>query len=135
MNVNHLKAFHAVMHAGSMSEAARQLRVTQPAITKAIRLLEQETGLILFRRLGDKLHPSAEAEGLFVSAKRVFEELDAAAEHARRMKRGDAGTLRIASAFTMTATFMPRAIRAFRNLRPRIPLKVMAMPPKQIVRL
>lgn len=70
-----------------------------------------------------------------MSAKRVFNELDAADEHAKRMKRGDAGTLRIASAFTMTATFIPRAIRAFRILRPRIPLKFMALPPKQIVTL
>ena len=50
MNFRQFEVFEAVMRTGSLSEAARALGVTQPAVSKSLRLTEQAAGFVLFRR-------------------------------------------------------------------------------------
>ena len=50
LNVRHLVVFRAVVKTGSVSAAARTLHISQPAVTKTVRLLEDEIGLPLFSR-------------------------------------------------------------------------------------
>ncbi len=51
MNFTHLLAFYEVACAGSVSAGAERLHVSQPAVTREIRELEDRTGVILFDRL------------------------------------------------------------------------------------
>ena len=51
MNFTHLLAFFEVARAGSVSAGAERLRVSQPAVTREIRELEERLGLVLFDRL------------------------------------------------------------------------------------
>jgi DNA-binding transcriptional LysR family regulator len=135
MNVRQLEAFCKTMETGSMSEAARVLGVTQPAISKSIRLLESNLGLDLFKRVGDRLYPSMEAQRLYPSARRVFEELQSTADLSRRLRTAEAGTLRIAATYSITATYVSEAMAAFHRLRPLVNVHFMALPPRQIVDL
>ena len=52
------------MRTGSVSQAARALNLSQPAISKSLRLAEQAAGFVLFRRVRGRLFPSPEAETL-----------------------------------------------------------------------
>jgi DNA-binding transcriptional LysR family regulator len=61
-NLKGLNAFRAVMEAGTLTDAAMRLEVTQPAVSRLIANLEYETGLTLFRRQRQRLVPTAEAE-------------------------------------------------------------------------
>lgn len=135
MNVRQLEAFCKTMETGSMSEAARVLGVTQPAISKSIRLLERNLGLNLFKRVGDRLYPSMEAQRLYPSARRIFEELQSTADLSRRLRTAEAGTLRIAATYSVTATYVSEAMAAFHRLRPLVNVHFMALPPRQIVDL
>ena len=56
-----LEAFRAVMQSGSVSRAAQRMLLTQPAVTKLLRSLEDETGLPLFDRSRRHLQPTPEA--------------------------------------------------------------------------
>jgi DNA-binding transcriptional LysR family regulator len=57
MNLTQLSAFRAVMTSASLSDAARKLGRTQPAVSLAIRSLEDTLGMKLFERRGRQLVP------------------------------------------------------------------------------
>ena len=57
MNLNQLTVFHEVMTTGSISQAARNLGRTQPAISLALKALEDTLGFQLFQRQGRALLP------------------------------------------------------------------------------
>jgi len=67
-NVDRLVVFDAVMKAGSLTQAAIVLGVTQPAVSRQISLLEDELQVALFQRETNRITPTAEAAAL---AKRV----------------------------------------------------------------
>lgn len=54
-----VRAVNAVFEAGSFSQAARRLGITQPAVTQQVRSLEEEFGVSLFERRGNGLVPTA----------------------------------------------------------------------------
>lgn len=135
MNVRHLKAFCKVIETGSMSEAGRLLGVTQPAISKSIRQLELDLQINLFKRVGDRLFPSMEAQRLYPSARRIFDELQATAELSKKLKTAEVGSLKIAATHSVTATYIHESIAAFHRIRPMADIQFMALPPRQIISL
>jgi len=135
MNVRQLEAFCKVMETGSMSEAARSLGVSQPAISKSIRLLERALKLTLFKRSGDQLYPSMEAQRLYPGAHKIFVELENTVELGRKLRAAEVGTLKIAATYSVTAAYIPESIAAFHHLRPLADIQFMALPPRQIIEL
>lgn len=63
-----LRAFHATATTGSLSAAARQLRLTQPTLSRQIALLESRLGIVLFQRSKKRLVLSAEGQALLPHA-------------------------------------------------------------------
>ena len=62
MNFIQLEYFRKVMECGGVTRAARQLFITQPAVSKQLRLLEAELGCRLFNRSGNRLIPTPAGE-------------------------------------------------------------------------
>jgi len=135
MNVRQLQAFCAVMEKGGVSEAARTLHISQPAVTKSIRLLEQLLQIELFKRAGGKIYPTVEAQKLYPVAKRVFEDLVDVDQLVGELRAGHAGQLHIASSFALTSAFMPDAIQLFHRKRTLTDIRFMALPPRQVAEL
>jgi len=73
-----LRVFEVACRHGSYSEAARELHVTHSAISQRIRQLEQELGLTLFERRGNRMVPTSSGLGLQAGVKNAFSELNAA---------------------------------------------------------
>jgi DNA-binding transcriptional LysR family regulator len=71
MNLKHIEAFRAVMLAGSMTAAAKELFTSQPNISRLITQLERETGLLLFQRSGVRLIPTSEGNAFFREVERL----------------------------------------------------------------
>jgi DNA-binding transcriptional LysR family regulator len=110
MNLTQLSAFRAVMTSASLSDAARTLGRTQPAVSLAIRSLEDTLGMKLFERRGRQLVPVPEAQYLLVEAERVLDRLTTVSRTMRSLAAGRAGTLRI-SAMPGPASFLfPRFV-------------------------
>ena len=59
MNLRQLEVFQAVMHAGTTKNAARMLRISQPAVSNMVRQFEDQLGFALFDRIGGRLVLSA----------------------------------------------------------------------------
>ncbi|MDF9823843.1 DNA-binding transcriptional LysR family regulator [Breznakia sp. PF5-3] len=55
MNIRHLKIFYEVLKNENITLSAKQLYISQPAVSAAIKDLEKETGLVLFDRIGKKI--------------------------------------------------------------------------------
>ncbi len=106
---NDLQLFLAVADAGSLSAAAKRMRVTQPTVSRRIAELEEEVGEQLFVRTVDGATPTSFAERLLEPARRMSEwaaEVDRAAE---RAETKPSGTVRLTAppgiAFDFVAPF------------------------------
>ncbi|MFM0289727.1 LysR family transcriptional regulator [Paraburkholderia megapolitana] len=121
MELRHLRYFLAVAEEGQFTRAAERLAMQQPPLSQQVRLLEEELGFDLFMRLprGVVLTPAGEA--FAQDAQRLIEGLQQAAERAKRIARGEIGT--VAIGLTSSAGFHPlttEAIREFRRLHPDV---------------
>lgn len=78
MQLGWLQTFIAVCHTGSFTKAARQLGLTQPAVTQQIRSLESELGKPLFHRTPQGATPTAEGKALAYEIEASMAEINAA---------------------------------------------------------
>ena len=113
MNLKQLSAFREVMLTGSVSEAARNLFRTQPAISSLIAGLEDDIGFKLFMRRGGRLHPVAEAHYLFEEAVEIIGRLDAAERTIKSVRDLERGTIRVVSMAGPSVFLLPDLISRF----------------------
>ena len=69
MTLQHLKYAVKVADVGSMNEAAKQLLISQPSLSAAIRALEEETGIDIFKRTNKGVYVTAEGKRFFGTCK------------------------------------------------------------------
>lgn len=72
MNLNHLRIFIAVAEEKSITRAAHRLKLSQPAVSKELRLLEKALGVSLLQRQARGLELTREGEVLAGYARRIF---------------------------------------------------------------
>ncbi len=118
LNVRQLEAFRAVIETGSVTRAAEMLRVSQPAVSKLLSALARECGFDLFRRLGNRLIPTAEAMALFGEVERLFVGVEHVARHAGDIRELRQGQLSIAAFPAIAARTLPCIITEFRGIHP-----------------
>ena len=114
LNLDHLTTLAAIAECGSFSAAARQLNLTQPAVSLQVRELEQRYGVRLIDRLGKKVFPTDAGRQLLVHQARIAAEVDAALATLRRLRDGGLGRLRFA---TGSATLAYRLLPQLKHLR------------------
>lgn len=110
MNISQLSAFHAVMTSATLTEAADRLGRTQPAISAAIRSLEDQLGMKLFERRGRKLVPVPEAQYLMTEASAILRQLSQVRQTMRGLGDGHLGTLTVAAMPGPVTLLFPRFI-------------------------
>jgi len=97
MNLTQLKAFREVMRSLSISEASRQIGRTQPAVSQAIKSLEEELGITLFERRGRQMIPVPEAHYLMEEASIVLDRLNDVSLTMKGLLASEAGELNVAA--------------------------------------
>ena len=95
MNLRHLRAFAAIVDTGGIARAATRLHLSQPALSRQIHALESELGLPLFNRIGRGVQLTSQGEDLLRRSRHLLAEADSLGEHARSLKAGEAGLLRV----------------------------------------
>src|SRR3954454_20761802 len=95
MNLQHLRAFAAIVETGGVARAAARMHLSQPALSRQIHALEAELGVTLFNRIGRGVQLTSEGEDLLRRGRRLLAEADSLGEHARSLKAGEAGCLRV----------------------------------------
>ncbi len=120
INLNQLRAFYQVAKCQNVSLAARQLFVSQPAVTAQVKLFEESCGLKLFKKKGRSLILTDEGRTLFNHAKKVFEYEKRIEDALEQMKELKKGSLKLGSARTYARYFMPFLLTGFRDAYPHI---------------
>lgn len=99
MELNHLRYFREVALTENISQAAKSLYITQPALSVTIKRLEAELGFALFTRKGNKIKLTDAGQCFLSYVNSVFSLLAEGTEKARKLATQSENALRIASGF------------------------------------
>ncbi|WP_368185667.1 LysR family transcriptional regulator [Aestuariibius sp. HNIBRBA575] len=124
MNLHHLSVFREVMKTGSMSEAAQNLGRTQPAISLAMKSLEDSLGITLFDRDTRNLKPVPEAYYLLAEADSMLGQMSRLRRTMKRMQIGDKGEVQLAVMPGVATVLFPDFLSKFAETRPDINLSM-----------
>ena len=122
-----LEAFREVMRYGTMSGAAEELRVSQPAVSRLIRELETRLGLRLFSRHGGRIIATPEAHELWTEVERNLIGMKQIERAAEQIKGGQRATLTIAAAPAFALTVLPDAVAKLQTQYPELNAKFLSM--------
>lgn len=120
-----LEMFVATAELRNVQRAAERVYRTQPAVSMAIRKLEEELGTVLFDRTnrGNYLLTAA-GEVLFASAKRLLSLRDEAVSRIREMESLEGGLVRIGANESAGNYLLPGFIQAFRRKHPKVRIEL-----------
>lgn len=126
MQLQQLRTLKHVLEAESLTRAASQLSLTQPAVTKQLTGLEQELGVKLLWRKGRRVHATPAGELLYRYAVRITALADEAAESVRQLDRPGHGTVRIGAVSMLGTTVLPAVLAHFAHQNPAAQVRVAA---------
>lgn len=129
-----LATFHAVARLGSVSAAAEEMHLTQPAVSIQIGLLEESARTPLLQRNGRGIRLTEAGELLASYAGRILELWREAGEEMATLQGVFAGTLRV-GAVTTAEYLLPPLLVTFANQNPKVKVKLQAGNRDEIVRL
>ena len=116
MNFAQLKAFQAVANNGSVTRAAQLLHVSQPAVSKHLKKLEEDYGIKLFERNAGAAELTDAGSFLLRHANAIFVHLDEARKELKSpksLKKSD--PLKIAGSYAASALLLPSLLVNFKN--------------------
>lgn len=122
VELRHLKSFVAVAEELHFGRAAQRLHVVQPAVSRQIRLLEQELGVTLLARTRRRVELTEAGARFLDGARRALAEVEQSVRVAQRAGRGEVG--RVAVGFVGSAVVLPPVLRAFRRRFPAVELEL-----------
>ena len=126
-----LRYFQCLSTELSFRRAAAKLGLTQPALSRAIALLEEDIGTPLFKRSNRQVELTLAGEAFAVGCERVLTALDGVIDQALRVADGREGTLVVGYTDTAIAGLLPDIIQSFRVAAPRIHLRLIQTYTKQ----
>lgn len=115
-----LRCFVAVAEELNFRRAAERLNMTQPPLSRQIRLLEHGIGLTLFDRTNRSVRLTSAGESFFASATELLERAEYAVLTARQAQRGEIGTVEMGFVPSAALEFIPRAVVAMRERLPGV---------------
>jgi DNA-binding transcriptional LysR family regulator len=124
MKLNALHCFVAAVETGSIHAAARKLGLAQPALTKALRGLEQELGVQLLARTTRGSAPTELGRAFYRRARLVAGEIGRARAEIDQLRGAMAGEVSFSVAPAATIQLVPEAVRAFRAAHPAVRLRI-----------
>jgi DNA-binding transcriptional LysR family regulator len=124
MNFNQLRIFYSVARNNSVTLAAKELLLTQPAVSIQIHLLEEDYGVKFFNRSGKGIKITEEGELLLSYAEKIFNLSDEADEALRQITSLERGKLKIGSSMTIGAYYLPQLFEIFKLQYPNIVIQM-----------
>ena len=123
-NPRHLKAFTAVVQAGSLAKAALQLHIGQPALSQAIANLESLAGVRLLSRTTRTLSLTPAGEVFYTDALRVLEENERLLAHSQQWASAQQGSVALLSIPSVAYLLVPGVVKAYALRHPLVKVHV-----------
>jgi DNA-binding transcriptional LysR family regulator len=115
MRLSQIRDFLAVVDAGSMRAAARGLGLSQPALTKSIRQLEEELGAVLVTRSVRGAQVTEVGRAFLARARSITADLRRAREEVAQLRGARAGSLTVGAAPAPALGLLPNALARLRR--------------------
>lgn len=120
MKLSQLRHFIAVVEAGTVRQAARDLNLSQSSITKSLQQLEHSLGAALLQRSSHGVAPTEAGRALLAHARLIEAELRHARNDVEAVRGAALGEIRISSSPTVATGLLPRTVVEFQRSRPRV---------------
>jgi LysR family transcriptional activator of glutamate synthase operon len=120
MNLEELHWFVVLAETEHMTDAAAELRITQPTLSRALARLEDQVGTKLFDRVHRRLRLNAYGQIMLEHARRSIFEINSATERIAALRDPDSGTVRLALLHSLASWLVPDLLRRFRSTAPRV---------------
>lgn len=124
MNTINLATFVAVMQTGSISAAAEKLYITQPAVSKRIKNLEDEFGTVLFDTVGRSIIPTDAAHDLLPYVRRWLDDYETCKASLQHAKETVSGRLTIGTSHHIGLHHLAPVLKRFIQTYPAVQLEV-----------
>jgi LysR family transcriptional regulator, benzoate and cis,cis-muconate-responsive activator of ben and cat genes len=124
MELRHLRYFVAVAEAENVSHAALKLHVSQPALSRQIRDLEDELGFLLLKRTAKSVSLTEAGRAFLAESRTVLQRAEDAVRTARAIATGSRGELHLGYAPSPTARILPPTLRAFQATLPNVRVRL-----------
>src|SRR5262245_34426830 len=123
MELRHVRYFVAVAEEENVSRAALKLNVSQPALSRQIRDLEDELGFPLLERSAKSVRLTEAGRTFLIEARAVLQRAEDAVKAARAVATGG-GDLHVGYAPSLTARILPQTLRAFQATHPGLRVRL-----------
>jgi DNA-binding transcriptional LysR family regulator len=115
MHLRYIEMFQAILQAGTLTDAASLLNISQPAATKLLKQAERRLGFPLFVRVKGQWHLTPESRLLQGQMERIFEELRDLQRLVSNIARAEKYLLRAISTPTLANAVIPKSIARLRR--------------------
>jgi DNA-binding transcriptional LysR family regulator len=119
-----MEIFARVIETGTFSAAARQLKIGQPAVSKAVAALEERLGVRLLARSTRRLAPTEAGMAYYERALRALTEANEADAGAQGLSRGLEGRLRICAPVTFARIHLVPRLATFLDAHPKLRMEI-----------
>jgi DNA-binding transcriptional LysR family regulator len=127
MEIRHLRYFVAVAEELNFTRAAAKLRLAQPSLTRQIKDLEAELGVLLFDRSKNRISLTEGGRVFLSEARRLMAHCEACVQTMQRLAQSESGILNIGYIAHTFSDFLPKTLRALRQERPQAELHLFEM--------
>jgi len=128
-----LEAFREVARTGSVTHAAKELGISQPAASRLLSDFSKSVDFPLFRREGGSLIPTTEAEYMLAETARIFESLNHLEDLRHNLRMRSVGHLRIACLPGFATSHLPQVLTEFLQSRPGVTVTLEPDRPERIL--
>jgi DNA-binding transcriptional LysR family regulator len=119
-----LRAFAILARTGSFTLAAKELHLTQSAVSHSMKALEQDVGCGLLDRLGKKVVLTQAGEQLLQHAEKILQEMASTRASLEQMGKWGKGRLRIGASATACQYILPAVLREFKESFPQFGISI-----------
>jgi DNA-binding transcriptional LysR family regulator len=132
MELRHFRYFSAVAVLGSFSKAAQHLHLTQPALSRQVKDLEDELGILLLRRNKKRISLTPAGESFFADIAAILNLTEEAVRKLKTQKGGE--LLRVGYVHSLVGSLMPKVAARFQSLAKGVQLEISDMPTETMAR-
>lgn len=128
-----IEVFTAVMRAGSLIGAARDLRISQPTVTRMILRIEDQLGMTLFDRVKGRILPTPEAARFLAEVDRAFEHMRGAIDRAALASRSGRSLFRLGASPSLGRGVAPVCLARLAEADPRLSVRLDVLSVSQVM--
>jgi DNA-binding transcriptional LysR family regulator len=124
LNLDQLRAFVEVVERGSFTAAAKELNLTQPAVTHQLQELERRFQVSLVERFGKRAYLTQAGEKLIEHARNLLDEDSRTHVAMRRFGDGWLGRVRVGTSMTVLMYVLPPILRQLKTDHPQLEINL-----------